>query len=73
LTVVLVEWSASFSGRFNPGEKFSGIQWIGGWVGYRAGLDEMEKGKFFTKNLLGGKGRPARKADNLTAICETIV
>jgi hypothetical protein len=23
-----------------------------------------------TKNLPGGKGRPARKADNLTAICE---
>jgi hypothetical protein len=23
--------------------------------------------------LLGGKGRPARKADNLTAICEPIV
>jgi hypothetical protein len=26
-----------------------------------------------TKNLSGGKGRPARKADNLTAICEPIV
>jgi hypothetical protein len=26
-----------------------------------------------TKNLLGGKGWPARKADNLTAICEPIV
>jgi hypothetical protein len=25
------------------------------------------------KNLPGGKGRPARKADNLTAICEPIV
>jgi hypothetical protein len=25
-----------------------------------------------TRNLLGGKGRPARKADNLTAICERI-
>jgi hypothetical protein len=23
--------------------------------------------------FLGGKGRPARKADNLTAICEPIV
>jgi hypothetical protein len=23
-----------------------------------------------TRNLLGGKGRPARKADNFTAICE---
>jgi hypothetical protein len=26
-----------------------------------------------TSNLPGGKGRPAHKADNLTAICEPIV
>jgi hypothetical protein len=26
-----------------------------------------------TSDLPGGKGRPARKADNLTAICEPIV
>jgi hypothetical protein len=26
-----------------------------------------------TRNLSGGKRRPARKADNLTAICEPIV
>jgi hypothetical protein len=26
-----------------------------------------------TRNLLGGKGRPALKADNLSAICEPIV
>jgi hypothetical protein len=26
-----------------------------------------------TRNLPGGKGRPARKADNLTAICGPIV
>jgi hypothetical protein len=26
-----------------------------------------------TMNLPGGKGRPARKADNLTVVCETIV
>jgi hypothetical protein len=26
-----------------------------------------------TRNFPGGKGRPARKADNLTAICEPIV
>jgi hypothetical protein len=25
------------------------------------------------RNIPGGKGRPARKADNLTAICEPIV
>jgi hypothetical protein len=26
-----------------------------------------------TRKIPGGKGRPARKADNLTAICEPIV
>jgi hypothetical protein len=26
-----------------------------------------------TKNLPGDKGQPARRADNLTAICEAIV
>jgi hypothetical protein len=26
-----------------------------------------------TRNLPGGKGRPTRKADNLTAVCEPIV
>jgi hypothetical protein len=26
-----------------------------------------------TRNLAGGKGRPVRKADNLTAICEPTV
>jgi hypothetical protein len=26
-----------------------------------------------TRNLPGGKGRPARRADNLSAICEPIV
>jgi hypothetical protein len=26
-----------------------------------------------TRNLLGGKGLPARKADNLIAICEPVV
>jgi hypothetical protein len=28
--------------------------------------------KTSTRNLLGGEGRPGRKADNLTAICELI-
>jgi hypothetical protein len=26
-----------------------------------------------TRNILGGKARPARRADNLTAICKPIV
>jgi hypothetical protein len=29
--------------------------------------------KMSTRNLPGGKGRPARKDDKLTAICEPIV
>jgi hypothetical protein len=37
-------------------------------LGLTQSLTEMS-----TKNLPGGKGRPARKADNLTAICEPIV
>jgi hypothetical protein len=30
-----------------PGEKDSDTHWIGGWVGPRAGLEELEKWKFF--------------------------
>jgi hypothetical protein len=37
-------------------------------VGSTRPLTEMS-----IRNPSGGKGRPARKADNLTAICETIV
>jgi hypothetical protein len=36
------EWSASHPGRFTPGEKAHGTQWIGGWLGTRAGLDAGE-------------------------------
>jgi hypothetical protein len=37
-------------------------------LGFTQPLTEMS-----TRNLPGGKERPARKADNLTAICELIV
>jgi hypothetical protein len=37
-------------------------------LGSTQSLTEMS-----TTNLPGGKGRPGRKADNLTAICEPIV
>jgi hypothetical protein len=37
-------------------------------LGYTQPLTEMS-----TRKLPGGKGRPARKADNLTAICEPTV
>jgi hypothetical protein len=38
------------------------------WPWGRLSLTEMN-----TRNLPEGKGRPARKADNLTAICEPTV
>jgi hypothetical protein len=37
------EWSASRPGRFAPGERDSGSNLIGGRVGPRAGLDDVEK------------------------------
>jgi len=40
-----IEWSASRSGRFTPGEKATGTDWIGGWVGSRFGLDVVVKRK----------------------------
>jgi hypothetical protein len=37
------EWSASRPGRFTPGEIAPSTHWTGGWVGPRAGLDDVEK------------------------------
>jgi hypothetical protein len=50
LTSALVggEWSASRSGRFTPGERAPDTHWIRGWVDPRAGVDDVEKKKFFT-------------------------
>jgi hypothetical protein len=44
LTSALVrgEWSASRLCRFTLGERVSGTRWIEGWVGLRAGLDDVE-------------------------------
>jgi hypothetical protein len=49
LTSALVgeEWSATRPGRFTPGEIVPGTHWIGGWVGPRTGLDDVER-----KNIL---------------------
>jgi hypothetical protein len=41
-TLVGGEWSPSRPCRFTPGEKAPRTHWIGGWVGPRAGLDDME-------------------------------
>jgi hypothetical protein len=45
------EWSASRPARFTPS-----IHWIGGWVGSRAGLHDVQKRKFLI--LLGLELRP---------------
>jgi hypothetical protein len=42
------EWSTSRPGRFTPGERAPCTHWIGGWVGPRADLDDVEKRKFLT-------------------------
>jgi hypothetical protein len=37
------EWSASRPGGFTRGKRARGTHWIGGWMGHRAGLDDVEK------------------------------
>jgi hypothetical protein len=56
------EWSASRPTRFTSEERDPGTHWIGGWVGPRTGLDDVEKGKFLTLPGLELRplGRPAR-------------
>jgi hypothetical protein len=39
------ERSASRPGRFIPREITPGTQWVGGWVGPRAGLDAVRGGE----------------------------
>jgi hypothetical protein len=54
------EWLTSRTWRFTPGERAPGTHWIGGWVGPRAGLDDVEKRKFLTLpglELGGPEGR----------------
>jgi hypothetical protein len=36
------EWSVSRPGRFTRGERAHGTHWIGGWMGPRTGLDNVE-------------------------------
>jgi hypothetical protein len=44
-----MEMSGQFHppGRFIPGERAPGIDWIGGWVGPKLGLDAVEERKIF--------------------------
>jgi hypothetical protein len=46
--------------RFTPWEKAPGTQWIGGWVGPRAGLDAVEKRKISCPCWESNPGRPSR-------------
>jgi hypothetical protein len=56
LTLALVggEWPASCPSPFTAGERAPCTHWIGGWVGPRAGLENMEK----ILDLLGLELRP---------------
>jgi hypothetical protein len=61
-SAIVGEWSALHTGRFTPRERAPGTHWMGVWVDPRAGLEDVEKRKFF---LLPGLeirplGRPAR-------------
>jgi hypothetical protein len=64
LTSALVEgeWSASRPDHFIHVEKAPSTHRIGGWVGPRAGLEDVEKRKFLTLSGLELRplGRPAR-------------
>jgi hypothetical protein len=56
------ELSASRPDHFTPWERTPCTHWIGGWVDPRAGLDDVEKRKFFTLpglelKLLGRRAR----------------
>jgi hypothetical protein len=55
------EWSASHPGHFTPEERAPGTHCIGGWVGPRTGLDDVEKRKFLPLPRLELRhlGRPA--------------
>jgi hypothetical protein len=45
LALVGGEWSATRPDRFTPEEIALGTAWIGGWVGPRTVLDEVERRK----------------------------
>jgi hypothetical protein len=37
------EWLASLSSRFNLGGRTPNTHWIGGWVGLRNGVDDVDR------------------------------
>jgi hypothetical protein len=50
--VVGDEWSVSRLGRFTPGERSPSTHWIGGWVGPRVTMDNIDKKIFLTLSRL---------------------
>jgi hypothetical protein len=56
------EWSASRPGRFTPRESTPVTQWMGGLMGLRTGLDDMERRKILPlkKLRLRPLGCPSR-------------
>jgi hypothetical protein len=50
------EWLASRPGRFTHGESAPVNHWIGGWVGTRAGVNDVENRQIFPQ--LGLELRP---------------
>jgi hypothetical protein len=62
------EWSASRPGRFSPGERAPGPQWIGGWMGPRAGVDDVDKRKFLT--IPGLELRPLVRPTCSQSLCQ---
>jgi hypothetical protein len=78
------EWSASRLGRFTPGDRAPGTHWIGGWVGPRRGLDDVERRRILhlPRPELRPLGRPVRSqslyrlrylGDELERTCEETV
>jgi hypothetical protein len=63
------ECSASRPCRFTPGERARGIHWIGGWVGPRAGLDTLEKRKYYHCRE-SKPGLPARSPSEVRDVLE---
>jgi hypothetical protein len=57
------EWSASRPGRFIPRERAPLTHWIGGWVGPRAVLDAVVKGKIHS---------PRRESNPRTPIVQPV-
>jgi hypothetical protein len=48
INVSLTSALVSRPGRFTSGERALSAHWIGGWVGPRAGLNDIEEKKFLT-------------------------